>query len=155
MIAASNDWLVFRPNYRGSIGYGDRFTREISPHLVSRPGKDILAGVDALVRDGIADPDRLTIGGYSYGGYLTNWLITQMAALFRAAVTGAGGCRARSQLGNDDQTFDDAWYLGGTPWEAEKNYNDEAALWQMDKVRTPTHMVAGGTDIRVVPAQAI
>ena len=61
--AAGSDWLVFRPNYRGSIGYGDSFTREISPHLVSRPGKDILAGVDALVRDGIADPDRLTIGG--------------------------------------------------------------------------------------------
>ncbi len=153
VIAASNDWLVFRPNYRGSIGYGDRFTREISPHLVSRPGKDILAGVDALVRDGIADPDRLTIGGYSYGGYLTNWLITQTTR-FRAAVTGAGAVEHAVNWGNDDQTFDDAWYLGGTPWEAEKNYNDEAALWQMDKVRTPTHMVAGGTDIRVATAES-
>src|SRR5262249_9983907 len=74
VLAATNGWLVFQPNYRGSIGYGDAFTLGIIPHIVSRPGKDILAGVDALVKDGVADPDRLTIGGYSYGGYLTNWL---------------------------------------------------------------------------------
>ncbi len=106
-----------------------------------------------MVRDGIADPDRLTIGGYSYGGYLTNWLITQTTR-FRAAVTGGGAVEHAVNWGNDDQTFDDAWYLGGTPWEAEKNYNDEAALWQMDKMRTPTHMVAGGNDIRVVTAES-
>ena len=70
-------WLVFEPNYRGSIGYGDQFTLGIVPNIVSKPGKDILEGVDALVKDGIADPDNLTIGGYSYGGYMTNWLITQ------------------------------------------------------------------------------
>ena len=67
-LAATNGWLVFEPNYRGSTGYGDKFLMQIVPQIVSRPGKDILAGVDALVKDGIADPDRLTIGGYSYGG---------------------------------------------------------------------------------------
>jgi dienelactone hydrolase len=70
-------WLVFEPNYRGSVGYGDQFTLGIVPNIVSKPGKDILEGVEALVKDGIADPDNLTIGGYSYGGYMTNWLITQ------------------------------------------------------------------------------
>lgn len=153
VIAASDDWLVFRPNYRGSIGYGDTFMRQISPHLVSRPGKDILEGVDALVRDGIADPAQLTIGGYSYGGYMTNWLITQTTR-FRAAVTGAGAVEHAANWGNDDLTFDDAWYLGGAPWEAEKNYNDEAALWQMNKVHTPTHMVVGSSDIRVASAES-
>jgi dipeptidyl aminopeptidase/acylaminoacyl peptidase len=152
VIASSDDWLVFRPNYRGSIGYGDTFMRQISPHLVSRPGKDILEGVDALVRDGIANPDQLAIGGYSYGGYMTNWLITQTTR-FRAAVTGAGAVEHAANWGNDDLTFDDAWYLGGAPWENEKNYNDEAAMWQMYKVTTPTHMVAGGSDIRVAVAE--
>ena len=90
-LAAANGWLVFRPNYRGSSGYGDDFMLQIAPHLVSRPGKDILEGVDALVKDGTADPDRLTVGGYSYGGYMTNWLITQTTRIQ------SGGDRRRSR----------------------------------------------------------
>jgi dipeptidyl aminopeptidase/acylaminoacyl peptidase len=147
-LAATNGWLVFEPNYRGSTGYGDKFLMQIVPQIVSRPGKDILAGVDALVKDGIADPDRLTIGGYSYGGYMTNWLITQTTR-FKAAVTGAGAVEHIGNWGNDDTTYDDAYFLGGRPWEAAQRYHDEAAIFQIDKVRTPTHMVAGADDIRV------
>ncbi len=62
------------------LGYGDEFLRGVRFQILSRPGKDILYGVDALVRDGIADSKRLTIRGYSYGAYLTNWLITQTVA---------------------------------------------------------------------------
>jgi dipeptidyl aminopeptidase/acylaminoacyl peptidase len=148
-LAATNGWLVFRPNYRGSSGYGDDFMLQISPHLVSRPGKDILEGVDALVKDGVADPDRLTIGGYSYGGYMTNWLITQTNE-FKAAVTGAGAVEHAANWGNDDLTYDDASFLGGaTPWQNPGLYQSEAALFQMDKVKTPTHIVAGNADVRV------
>jgi dipeptidyl aminopeptidase/acylaminoacyl peptidase len=147
-LAATNGWLVFRPNYRGSTGYGDKFLQQIVPVMVSRPGKDILEGVDALIKDGIADPDHLTIGGYSYGGYMTNWLITQTTR-FKAAVTGAGAVENVGNWGNDDTTYDDAYFLGGRPWEAAQRYHDEAAIFQIDKVRTPTHMVAGADDIRV------
>src|SRR5579872_1208399 len=147
-LAATNGWLVFEPNYRGSTGYGDKFLQQIVPQIVSRPGKDILEGVDALVKDGIADPDRLTIGGYSYGGYMTNWLITQTTR-FKAAVTGAGAVEHVGNWGNDDTTFDDAYFLGGRPWEAPQRYHDEAAIFQINKVRTPTHMVGGADDIRV------
>jgi dipeptidyl aminopeptidase/acylaminoacyl peptidase len=147
-LAASNGWLVFEPNYRGSTGYGDKFLMQIVPQIVSRPGKDILEGVDALVKDGIADADHLTIGGYSYGGYMTNWLITQTKR-FKAAVTGAGAVEHIGNWGNDDTTYDDAYFLGGRPWEAAQRYHDEAAIFQIDKVRTPTHMVAGADDIRV------
>jgi dipeptidyl aminopeptidase/acylaminoacyl peptidase len=147
-LAATNGWLVFRPNYRGSTGYGDKFLEQIVPVIVSRPGKDILEGVDALVKDGIADPDHLTVGGYSYGGYMTNWLITQTTR-FKAAVTGAGAVEHIGNWGNDDTTMDDAYFLGGRPWEAQQRYHDEAAIFQIDKVRTPTHMVAGADDIRV------
>ena len=147
-LAATNGWLVFEPNYRGSTGYGDKFLMQIVPQLVSRPGKDILEGVDALVKDGIADPDHLTIGGYSYGGYMTNWLITQTTR-FKAAVTGAGAVEHIGNWGNDDTTYDDAYFLGGRPWEAQQRYHDEAAIFQVDKVKTPTHMVAGADDIRV------
>ncbi len=147
-LAATNGWLVFEPNYRGSTGYGDKFLEQIVPVIVSRPGKDILEGVDALVKDGIADPDHLTIGGYSYGGYMTNWLITQTTR-FKAAVTGAGAVEHIGNWGNDDTTMDDAYFLGGRPWEAPQRYHDEAAIFQIDKVRTPTHMVGGADDIRV------
>jgi len=147
-LAASNGWLVFRPNYRGSSGYGDDFMLEIAPHLVSKPGKDILEGVDALVKDGYADPEKLVIGGYSYGGYMTNWLITQTTR-FKAAVTGAGAVEHAANWGNDDETWDDAWYLGGRPWENASLYAEEAALFRFDKVKTPTHLVQGGADIRV------
>jgi dipeptidyl aminopeptidase/acylaminoacyl peptidase len=147
-LAATNGWLVFEPNYRGSTGYGDKFLMEIVPQIVSRPGKDILAGVDALVKDGIADPDHLTVGGYSYGGYMTNWLITQTTR-FKAAVTGAGAVEHVGNWGNDDTTYDDAYFLGGRPWEAQQRYHDEAAIYQIDKVKTPTHMVGGANDIRV------
>lgn len=147
-LAATNGWLVFEPNYRGSSGYGDKFLEQIVPVIVSRPGKDILEGVDALVKEGIADPDHLTVGGYSYGGYMTNWLITQTTR-FKAAVTGAGAVEHIGNWGNDDTTYDDAYFLGGRPWEAPQRYHDEAAIFQMEKVRTPTHMVAGADDIRV------
>jgi dipeptidyl aminopeptidase/acylaminoacyl peptidase len=147
-LAATNGWLVFRPNYRGSTGYGDEFMQGIRPHIVSAPGLDILSGVDALVHDGIADPDHLTVGGYSYGGYMTNWLITQTTR-FKAAVTGAGAVEHAANWGNDDLTWDDAWYLSGTPWEKPELYQSEAALFQLNKVTTPTHIVGGNADNRV------
>ena len=147
-LAASAGWLVFEPNYRGSTGYGDAFTLQIVPDFLSRPGKDILTGVDALVKAGIANGDRLAVGGYSYGGYMTNWLITQTTR-FKAAVTGAGGVENIADWGNDDSTADDEFILGGPPWQNPERCRGEAAIFQIDKVRTPTLMVAGADDIRV------
>ena len=147
-LAATAGWLVFEPNYRGSTGYGDKFALQIVPEIVSRPGKDILTGVDALVKDGIADANQLAVGGYSYGGYMTNWLITQTTR-FKAAVTGAGAVEHVANWGNDDTVNDDAYFLGGLPWEAPDRYRSEAAIYQINKVRTPTHMVAGADDVRV------
>ena len=147
-VAATDGWLVFRPNYRGSSGYGDKFMLEIAPHLVSKPGEDILAGVDALVKDGYADPEKLAVGGYSYGGYMTNWLITATTR-FKVAVTGAGAVEHAANWGNDDVTWDDAWYLNGMPWETPEFYQSEAALFRMNRVKTPTHIVQGNADIRV------
>jgi dipeptidyl aminopeptidase/acylaminoacyl peptidase len=147
-MAATDGWLVFRPNYRGSSGYGDDFMLQIAPHLVSKPGEDILSGVDALVKDGYADPDKLAIGGYSYGGYMTNWLITETTR-FKVAVTGAGAVEHAANWGNDDVTWDDAWYLSGKPWETPEIYQSEAALFRMNRVKTPTHIVQGNSDVRV------
>jgi dipeptidyl aminopeptidase/acylaminoacyl peptidase len=148
-LAATRNWLVFEPNYRGSIGYGDAFALGIVPRIVSKPGRDILEGIDALVKNGIADADHLVIGGYSYGGYMTNWLITQATRRFKAAVTGAGAIEHVVNWGNDDTALDDIYFLGGYPWEAKQRYDQETAVWQINKVQAPTHIVAGAEDIRV------
>jgi len=69
-LAETQGWLVFEPNYRGSTGYGDKFPDGLVPELVSRPGKDILQGVDALVKEALPTTAPGG-GGYSYGGYMT------------------------------------------------------------------------------------
>jgi dipeptidyl aminopeptidase/acylaminoacyl peptidase len=152
-MAATRGWLVFEPNYRGSEGYGDKFLMGIIPVIVSRPGKDVLEGVDALVKDGIADPAHLAIGGYSAGAFVTNWLITQTTR-FKAAVTGGGAVENVANWGNDDTTFDDTYFFGGLPWQTPQVYHNEAAIYQMNKVRTPTHIVTAEDDIRVAVAEA-
>ena len=78
---------MFRPNYRGSVGYGDAVALGRVPHLVSRPGKDILEGIDALVKDGIADPDHLTVGGFH------QTMVVVAALLVTGGLIGAGGLR--------------------------------------------------------------
>ncbi len=79
--------------------------------------------------------------------FLTRLKVNQQGA--SGDVNGAGAIEHAANWGNDDTTFDDAYFLGGAPWEAENNYTREAALWQFGKVRTPTHVVGGAEDIRV------
>ncbi|CAF4231925.1 unnamed protein product, partial [Adineta steineri] len=153
LMMATEGWLVFQPNYRGSTGYGDEFLQGVFNELFSRPGKDVLFGVDALIQDGIVDPKRLTIGGYSYGGHLTNWLITQTTR-FNAAVTGAGCVDHVSSWGITDLPLFRSHKIGGLPWQAPDRYQQEAAIFQLHKVRTPTHMVTGENDCRVPTAQS-
>ncbi|CAF0843794.1 unnamed protein product [Rotaria sordida] len=152
-LAATEGWLVFEPNYRGSTGYGDQFLNDITFQPLSRPGKDILAGVEYLVKDGIADPSRLTIGGYSYGGFLTNWLITQTTR-FNAALSGAGGVEHVSGWGTTDFPIYVNTLFGGFPWEIPQIYAKESIMNQLDKVHTPTHIVTGVNDIRIPPDQS-
>ncbi|CAF0757104.1 unnamed protein product [Adineta steineri] len=152
-IAASEGWLVLEPNYRGSFGYGDHFVAEVRNKPLSRPGKDILSGVDQLIKDGIADQHRLTVGGYSYGGLLTNWLITQTKR-FNAAVVGAGIVEHASGWGTLGTPGFHKYFFGGFPWETPYIYQSESPFYQLDKVRTPTHIVAGERDMQVPTSQS-
>ena len=107
--------------------------------------------MDALVRDGIANSKRLAVGGYSYGGYLTNWLITQTTR-FNAALSGAGTIEHVVDWGLTDVPLTSVYFFGGYPWQVSKLYQQEAAIFQIDKVRTPTHIIVAGDDIRVPTA---
>jgi dipeptidyl aminopeptidase/acylaminoacyl peptidase len=151
-LAAAEGWLVLEPNYRGSSGYGDQFLNEIRYQPLSLPGKDILYGVDQLIRDGIVDPYKLAIGGYSYGGFLTNWLITQTKR-FNAALSGAGSIDYVSTWGAMDMPIFIAYLFGGYPWEVPHIYQNEAPIYQFDRVRTPTLITTGGNDLLVPTSQ--
>ena len=151
-LAATNGWLVFEPNYRGSTGYGDKFLTGIVPEIVSRPGKDILTGVDALVKAGIADPDHLAVGGYSYGGYMTNWLITQTDR-FKAAVTGAGAVEHAGELGQRRHDVRRRLFPRRPSVGSRQALRRRRRHLPDAQSATPTHMVAGGSDIRVAVSE--
>ena len=148
LMAATEGWLVLEPNYRGSTGYGDKFLNDIISQLVSLPGQDILMGVDQLVHEGIADPKRLAVGGYSFGGFLTNWLITQTTR-FNAALSGAGDIEHVSGWGTMDLPVLIKYLHGGFPWEVPEVYQYESPIYHLHKVRTPTLITTGEVDVRV------
>ncbi|CAF3471922.1 unnamed protein product [Rotaria socialis] len=152
-LAAVNGWLVLEPNYRGSTGYGDQFVSEIYSTFLSRPGRDILDGVDRLVQDGIADPTRLNVGGYSYGGYLTNWLITQTTR-FNAAFSGAGPLDHVSFWGTTNIPIYANTLIGGFPWEIPDIYAKESIIYHLDNVHTPTLIFTGANDVAIPADQS-
>ncbi|CAF3653001.1 unnamed protein product [Rotaria socialis] len=147
-LAATEGWLVLEPNFRGSTGYGDKFIDEVLCEMLSRPGKDILAGVDSLISDGIADPTRLNIGGYSFGGFLTNWLITQTTR-FNAAVSGAGASELVSLWGTTDFPTYGASFMCGLPWEVPEIYRKESIMNNLNKAQTPILISTGAKETRV------
>ncbi|CAF3517385.1 unnamed protein product [Rotaria socialis] len=152
-LAATEGWLVLEPNYRGSPGYGDQFLDEIRYEPLTRPGKDILSGVRRLIQDGIVDRNRLAVGGYSYGGFLTNWLITQTTN-FKAALSGSGAVDYVSAWGTMEFPPLIDYLMGGFPWDRSDIYAKQSPIYQLDKVRTPTLIVTGEVDIRVPPGQS-
>lgn len=153
LLAASEGWLVLEPNYRGSTGYGDQYLSEILYQPLSRSGRDILSGVDSLINDGIANPNSLSIGGYSYGGFLTNWLITQTTR-FNAALSGAGSVEHVSCWGNMDIPILIDDLFGGFPWEVPDTYQHESPIYYLNNIRTPTHIVTAENDLRVPADQS-
>lgn len=145
----SQGFLVLKPNFRGSVGYGDQFARANVANWGDGPFRDVMAGVDALVARGIADPARLFMYGWSYGGYLTNWAVTHTDR-FRAAVSGAGVADLRMQYAISDARrwrFD---YFTGTPFVAANLpiYERESPVTWVRAAKTPTLFLHGERDVR-------
>ena len=147
-LAATYGWLVLEPNYLGSSGYGDQFVSDLLGQPVSRPGRDILAAVDQLTEEGTVDPHQLAVGGYSYGGFITNWLITQTTR-FNAALSGSGAVDHLSAWGTMDLPGFYQLLFGALPWVVPSAYPEESPIYHLDKVQTPTHIVTGEDDVRV------
>ncbi|MEA2583871.1 MAG: hypothetical protein QOF33_1956, partial [Thermomicrobiales bacterium] len=151
---ASNGYAVLAPNPRGSTGRGSEFQKLLQDDVGGGESRDVIAGALAMVERGIADPDRLGVGGWSWGGYLTAYTITQ-TDIFKAAVMGAGLSNMVSDHGQDDIPSSNLHYYPGLP------YHHLDAYWQSSPIRhvanctTPTLILHGDADARVHPAQGM
>jgi dipeptidyl aminopeptidase/acylaminoacyl peptidase len=151
---AGRGWAVFYPNPRGSTNYGEKFLRANINDWGGGDYRDIMTGVDALVARGIADPEKLALIGWSYGGYMTAWSITQTAR-FKAAMVGAGLTNMWSMYGTNDIPNVLIGYFGGPAGpERLPLYMERSAMTRIDKVVTPTLILHGAADERVPIGQA-
>jgi dipeptidyl aminopeptidase/acylaminoacyl peptidase len=152
-LLAAKGYAVLCPNYRGSIGYGDKFTTDLIGRENDLDVQDILAGVDELVKQGIADPDKLAVSGWSNGGYLTNCIITKTNR-FKAAISGASIVDAIMEWGSNDEPAYAMVFKQGLPWNSAEKYHKASPTYQLDKARTPTLIHVGANDERCPPAQS-
>jgi dipeptidyl aminopeptidase/acylaminoacyl peptidase len=150
---AARGWAVLAPNYRGSLGYGDAFTTALIGHENDVEVGDLLAGIDHLVSQGIAHPDKLAVMGWSNGGYLTNALLTHTDR-FKAASSGAGVVDQSLQWATEDTPSHVVAFMGGQPWAKAEAYLAASPLYGLDRVKTPTLLHVGANDERVPAAHA-
>jgi dipeptidyl aminopeptidase/acylaminoacyl peptidase len=143
-LLVARGYAVFYPNIRGSVGYGESFVESNRADWGGADFKDVIAGVDDLVAKGIADPDRLGIGGWSYGGYMSEWAITQTTR-FKAAVSGAGMANLISEYGTEQHPAYDEWFWS-VPYEKPAGFLNSSPFLYVRNVKTPTLILQGDAD---------
>jgi dipeptidyl aminopeptidase/acylaminoacyl peptidase len=143
-LLVSRGYAVLYPNVRGSTGYGHQFVEMNRRDWGGGDFKDVMAGVDSLVARGIADPKRLGIGGWSYGGYMAAWAVTQTTR-FKAAVAGAPVIDLASEFGTEAGSSYDEWFYG-TPYEAPDAFIKSSPMTYVKNVKTPTLLLQGEDD---------
>ena len=153
---AAAGYAVLLPNYRGSTGYGDKFVTDLIGRENDIEVKDILAGIQHLVKEGIADENRVGCMGWSNGGYLTNCLITlkDSPVRFRAASSGAGIVDTVAEWGFNDEPAYPIVFKKGLPWEQPEIYKKTSPTYQLGNVTTPTLVHVGGGDERCPPGHS-
>ncbi|MHC5062569.1 MAG: S9 family peptidase [Planctomycetota bacterium] len=156
-VLANLGYFVFKPNYRGSTGYGDEFLRNMVGNYFDQAHKDVMSGVDALIEGGLVDGDRMAKMGWSAGGHMTNKIITYTDR-FKAASSGAGAINWISMYGQSDTRVYRTPWFGGTPWQEDApitQYLSDSPLFQTHKVTTPTIILVGENDARVPMPQSV
>jgi len=144
---AANGYVVLTPNPRGSSGYGQDFCKAIYADWGHKDFEDDMAMVDYAVAQGIADPDKLGVGGWSYGGISTNFIITQTTR-FKAAISGAGSFLYITNWGHDMYSRD--WEIElGLPWENRELWEKLSPFNRVTKIKTPTLIMGGESDWNV------
>jgi dipeptidyl aminopeptidase/acylaminoacyl peptidase len=143
-ILAARGYQVLLVNPRGSTGYGETFLKANRRDWGGGDFKDLIAGLDTVIARGETDPRRIGIGGWSYGGEMTEWAITQTNR-FKAAVAGAGVFDQTAEFESEEIANPDEWYLG-TPWEQPDVFARNSPSTYIRKAKTPTLILHGEDD---------
>jgi dipeptidyl aminopeptidase/acylaminoacyl peptidase len=144
---AANGYVVVTVNPRGSSGYGQEFSKAIWADWGNKDYEDVMAGVDYAIEQGYADPDRLGVGGWSYGGILTNYVITKTQR-FKGAITGASEVLYVANYGHDH--YQRHWEAElGLPWENREAWERISPFNSVERIVTPTLIMGGERDWNV------
>lgn len=149
---ASRGYALLRVNPRGSSGYGTEFRRANLKDWGGGDYQDLMTGVDKVIEMGVADPDRLGVMGWSYGGFMTSWIVTQTKR-FKAASAGAPVTNLMSFNGTSDIPGFIPDYFGGQFYEVMDLYQKHSPVFNVKGVTTPTIIIQGDADIRVPISQ--
>lgn len=153
-LLANHGYAVLLPNIRGSQGYGVEFIEMNNEDLGGADFDDIMSGIDYLIEQGIADPERLGISGWSYGGFMTARAVTRTTR-FKAAVNGAGVVNYGSQYRSTDNDIMWDYYFQGNPYNKKEAYDRGSPISHVTKVKTPVLILHGKEDKRVPVSQGI
>jgi dipeptidyl aminopeptidase/acylaminoacyl peptidase len=154
-LMAAKGWLVFQPNYRGSDNLGGAFQRAIGNDAGAGPGRDVMAGIEQIKKRGIVDESKMAVSGWSYGGYMTTWMLGNYPDVWKAGVAGAA---VTDRI--DQQSFSDgAGGRGGanSPWvnpEAMTRELSQSPITYAGKIKAPTLILANTGDYRVPITQS-
>jgi dipeptidyl aminopeptidase/acylaminoacyl peptidase len=149
---SARGYAVLRPNPRGSSGYGKQFRFANVGDWGGKDYEDDMAGVDRMIAMGIADADRTAVMGWSYGGFMTSWIITHTNR-FKAAAVGAGVTNLWSFTGTADIPGFLPDYFGGEAWDAFEAFQKHSPMSFVKNVQTPTLILHGEADVRVPTSQ--
>ncbi len=155
-LMAAEGWVVFSPNYRGSDNLGNAYAAAILDDAGAGPGRDVMAGVAELRKRAYVDATRSAVTGWSYGGFMTSWLLGKYPGEWQAGVAGAPVTNWVDQYTLSDGNVQIRYSFGGSPWKREfaAAYREQSPITYAADIRAPTLVMSNLEDFRVPPAQA-
>lgn len=156
-LLAAQGWVVFEPNYRGSDNLGNEYQAAIFNDAGAGPGRDTMAGVAMLEKRGFIDSSRMAVSGWSYGGYMTTWLLGNYPSRWKAAVAGAAVTDWFDQYNYGDANVRRGNAFGGSPYTDEKRYEEyrkQSPISYAGRITAPTLILSDTGDYRVPITQS-
>jgi dipeptidyl aminopeptidase/acylaminoacyl peptidase len=156
-LLAAQGWVVFEPNYRGSDNLGNEFEAAIWNDAGAGPGRDTMAGVALLEKRGFVDSSRMAVSGWSYGGYMTTWLLGNYPTRWKAAVAGAAVTDWLDQYDYGDANVRRGTAFGGSPYTDAKRleaYREQSPITYANRITAPTLILSDTGDYRVPITQS-
>ncbi len=146
---AAQGYVILAPNPRGSTGFGQKFTNEISGDWGGKVFRDLMKGVDYAETLPYVDKNRMAAAGASFGGYMMNWFLGNAGDKFKTIVTHAGIYNAESMYGHTEEVWFNEYEFGGTPWEHPELYEKYSPNKFARNFHTPTLVIHNERDFRV------